>query len=148
MKRRTLSLLASFASFASIAACASQERKPEDPVSVTVTRSAVTAAEPPPEAKPSAPVRDVERQAPNAPALGVTEADRTLARKIRQHLARAPELADVGWNRVRIVASHGHVTISGELPTVAESCEVEQAVREVKGVTSVTNEIHRLGDEP
>lgn len=128
---------------------ARQQSPPREPTSTTtVTSSALTAGEAPRGADatlpgpPAAPLRDPDRVAPNAPATGQSEADRVLSTKIRQHLARSPELKDVGWNRVQIVNVDGNVTISGELPTIADAIAIEHAVREVKGVKSVTNEIH------
>lgn len=111
-----------------------QQSPPKEPVSTTsVTSSALTVETP--RAQP-------EKAAPNAPATGESEADRLLSEKIRQHLAKKPELSGVGWNRVRIVTVDGNVTIAGELPTTADAIEVEHAVREVKGVKGVTNDIH------
>lgn len=120
---------------------ARQQSPPKEPVSTTsVTSSALTVETP--SAQPAAPIRDPEKAAPNVPATGESEADRLLSEKVRQHLAKKPELADVGWNRVRIVTVDGNVTLVGELPTTADAIEIEHAVREVKGVKGVTNDIH------
>lgn len=65
-----------------------------------------------------------------------------LPSRIQEHLARARALDRVPWRRVHIAESNGRVTITGQLPTVADSCEVEHAVRDVKGVQAVNNDIH------
>lgn len=85
-------------------------------------------------------LRAPDKEAANAPIIGVTEKDRALGTRIRQHLQRALE-DDVGWNRVRMEVQNGHVKLVGTLPTVADSIAVEKCVREVKGVTAVANEI-------
>jgi len=75
----------------------------------------------------------------DAPMIAATEKDRALGAKIKKHLQTT--LKDVEWNRVRMEISDGHVKLGGDLPTLADSTAVEQCVREVKGVTGVTNEI-------
>lgn len=78
-----------------------------------------------------------------APIVAVKESDRNVATSIRSHLARDPELAHakVPWQRVSMEVEDQHVTLRGHLPTLADSTELERAVREVKGVRAVTNEI-------
>lgn len=71
--------------------------------------------------------------------IATTEKDRALGVRIQKHLQAT--LKDVEWNRVRMEISDGHVKLGGALPTLADSTTVEQCVREVKGVTGVTNEI-------
>ena len=44
--------------------------------------------------------------------------------------------------------SDGHVKLGGDLPTIADSIAVEAGVREVKGVTGVTNEIALRAGQP
>ena len=79
-----------------------------------------------------------------APIVAVKESDRNIATSIRSHLARDPDLAQakVPWQRVSMEVEDQHVTLRGHLPTLADSTEVERAVREVKGVRAVKNEIH------
>lgn len=136
--RRHLSFVA-LAISSAITACSSsraqQSPPPKEPVSTTrVTSSALTVSETKPQA------------APSAPAGEESEADRALSAKIRQHLAKKPELSNVAWDRVRIVTVDGNVTIAGELPTTADAIEVEHAIREVKGVKSVSNEVRLPGN--
>lgn len=77
-----------------------------------------------------------------APIVAVKETDRNLATSIRSHLGRDQGLANVPWQRVSMEVEDQHVTLRGHLPTLADSIEVERAVREVKGVRAVRNEIH------
>jgi hypothetical protein len=106
-----------------------------EPVSTTSTTSALTVYESEPAAIDTA----------SAPIVGVKESDRGFASSIRAHLSRDKALANVPWRRVTMEVEDQHVTLRGELPTVADSTEVERAVREVKGVRAVTNEIHATG---
>jgi osmotically-inducible protein OsmY len=76
-----------------------------------------------------------------APIVAVKETDRNLATRIRSQLARDKALQTVPWTRVSMEVEDQHVTLRGHLPTLAESTEVERAVREVNGVRAVTNEI-------
>jgi len=82
----------------------------------------------------------------DAPMIASTEKDRALGVKIRKHLQTT--LKDVEWNRVRMEISDGHVKLGGDLPTIADSTAVEGCVREVKGVTGVTNEIALRAGQP
>lgn len=134
-----------------LGACSSRGRPPpQEPVSTTtvthtsVSTSALTTT-PAPSADSSAaakaPVQNPMRAAPNDSIVAATEQDRALAVKIKQRLAGDPTLQSSGWNRVRIMVAGGHVTIAGEVSTVADSCGIEHAVREVSGVQSVTNEM-------
>lgn len=108
---------------------------PREPVSTTqTTSSALTSYE---EVQPAA-AADTE-----APILAAKEADRSLATKIQARLARDKALDSVAWRtRVKMVVEDQHVTLRGNLPTLADSTELERAVREVKGVRAVTSEIH------
>jgi hypothetical protein len=106
-----------------------------EPVSTTTTTSALTRYEIEP--------ASVDNSA--APIVGVKESDRGMATSIRSHLQRDKALADVPWRRVTMEVEDQHVTLRGELPTLADSTEVERAVREVKGVRAVTNEIRATG---
>ncbi len=121
---------AALAIAAGLAACSgsrAQEAPPKEPASTTsVTSSALT----------------VSDTTPDVPVAVESDADRALGKKIHRHLAKKPELAKVPWDRVRIVSVDGNVTLTGELPTTADAIEVEHAVREVKGVKGVTNDIH------
>jgi hypothetical protein len=156
MKHAMLVSAVSLVAIASVlAACGGSQSRPQplpkEPVSTTtVTRSTLTTDIPsaPVAEAPQAPVRDEEKAAPNVPATGETTADRRLSEKVRQHLARKPELSGVGWNRIQIVTVDGNVTLVGELPTTADAIDVEHAVREVKGVRGVTNDIHLPGETP
>jgi osmotically-inducible protein OsmY len=103
-----------------------------EPVSTTQTTSAaLTVYEAEPVTMDTAP----------APIVAVKESDRDVATKVRAHLGRDAALANVPWNRVSMEVEDQHVTLRGHLPTLADSTEVERAVREVKGVRAVTNEI-------
>lgn len=77
-----------------------------------------------------------------APIVAVKESDQNLATKIRASLGRDKGLASVPWQRVSMEVEDQHVTLRGQLPTLADSTEVERSVRETKGVRAVTNEIH------
>jgi len=81
-----------------------------------------------------------------APTIATNEKDRALGVKIHKHLQAT--LKDVEWNRVRMEISDGHVKLGGDLPTIADSTAVEGCVREVKGVTGVTNEIALRAGQP
>ena len=120
-----------------LAACGGRgsDRPPvtaSEPVSTTQTTSAALVYESEPVSADNAP----------APIVAVKESDRNIATSIRAHLGRDRSLANVPWQRVSMEVEDQHVTLRGHLPTLAESSEVERAVREVKGVRAVTNEIH------
>lgn len=106
-----------------------------EPVSTTQTTSAaLTVSEPQPQS-----VENVENA---APVTAIKEADRSLASKIQAHLGREEALASVRWrDRVKMVVEDQHVTLRGNLSTLADSTELERAVREVEGVRAVKNEI-------
>lgn len=118
-----------------LVACAGPKNEgppPREPVSTTQTTSAALTVE---EARPAG-------AESSAPVVAVKEADRNLATKIRAHLGRNAALKGVGWrDRVKMVVEDQHVTLRGNLPTLADSTELERAVREVKGVRAVNNEI-------
>lgn len=105
-----------------------QQRPPaREPVSTTtVTRSTV-----------------VTEPGAGAGLSYMSEDDRKLVGEIRRHLGKEPALEDVAWRDIEIVNVDGRVRLTGSLPTIAEAIEVEQAVREVEGVTAVTNDIRR-----
>jgi osmotically-inducible protein OsmY len=116
-----------------LAACAGSrggQPPPQEPVSTTTTTSlAMTVPASVAAAHPRAEVQ-------------MEDADPATSTRIRKHLANNPALSDVAWEGVRIATVDGHVTIAGVLPTVADACEVERSVREVKGVVAVTNDLH------
>lgn len=119
-----------------LVACGGQKNRPppNEPASVTTTTSAALTLENIPEAVPAS-------ETP-APIMAKTASDNDLGTKIRAHLERDQALRNVGWKRVSLEISDGHVTMRGYLPTIADSSEMERSVREVKGVKAVTNEIH------
>ena len=121
-----------------LAACGGPKNRPppsapSEPVSTTqTTSSALMLYEAEPVTLDSAP----------APIVAMKEADRNLATSIRSHLGRDRALTTVPWQRVSMEVEDQHVTLRGHLPTLADSTQVERAVRDVKGVRAVTNEIH------
>jgi hypothetical protein len=118
----------------SVAACGRPNNRPppRDPVSTTQTTSSALML------YRGEPVTVDESP---APIVAVKETDRNLATRIRSQLARDKALQTVPWTRVSMEVEDQHVTLRGHLPTLAESTEVERAVREVNGVRAVTNEI-------
>lgn len=117
-----------------LVACGGPKNRPppSDPVSTTQTTSSVTVYR----------GEAVEVDNADAPIIATKEADRNLGTRIRAHLARDKALQGVAWNRVAMEVEDQHVTLRGHLPTLADVTEMERAVREVKGVRAVTNEIH------
>jgi osmotically-inducible protein OsmY len=115
-----------------LAACGGPKNRPppSEPVSTTRTTSALTVYD-------SEPIRG------NGDGIIATkQADRSLATKVKAHLGRDAALKDVHWqDRVTLEVEDQHVTLHGGVPTVADSTEIERAVREVKGVKAVTNEL-------
>jgi hypothetical protein len=120
-------------SVVALVACGGQNNRPppKEPVSsTTTTTSALTVSVP-----EAVPAED------SSPIIAAKEGDRNLGTKIRAHLERDQALKNVGWRRVTMQIDDGHVTLRGNLPTVADSTEMERSIREVKGVTAVTNDI-------
>lgn len=104
---------------------------PKEPVSTTEITSSALIYQGEPVTVDNAP----------APIVAVKESDRNLATSIRGSLGRDKALANVPWQRVAMEVEDQHVTLRGQLPTLADSTEVERVVRETKGVRAVTNEI-------
>lgn len=122
-----------------LGACAGtkNDRPPEasaiEPVSTTRTTSSVMSIyQSDPAAADNAP----------APIVAVKESDGDLATRIRASLVRDKALGSVPWQRVSMEVEDEHVTLRGQLPTIADATEVERVVRETKGVRAVKNEIH------
>jgi osmotically-inducible protein OsmY len=121
-----------------LAACGGPKNRPppSEPVSTTqTTSSALTIYQ-------SEPMHD---ESSPAPIVAAKESDRNLATSIRSHLGRDKTLETVPWQRISMEVEDQHVTLRGHLPTLADSTEVERAVRGVKGVRAVKNEI-RIND--
>lgn len=105
----------------------------KEPVSTTRTTSAAMT------------VADDSPATPSESGITVVAAkptDQSLGTKIRSHLQRDKDLSNVGWQHVSVEIVDAHVTLRGELPTVADSSEMERCIREVKGVKAVSNDIH------
>ena len=119
-----------------LVACGGEKNRPppKEPVSTTVTTTSAALS------LPVVPQAAPEAEAP-APIIATKEGDRSLGTKIRAHLERDEALKNVRWRRVSMEIADGHVTLRGNLPTVADSTEMERSVREVKGVSGVTNDI-------
>lgn len=116
---------------------------PREPLGTTETTSASSVGrsepEPEPATEPAAMPAAVES---SAPVTAAKETDRGLATKIQSQLRRYEALEGTRWrDRVRVVVEDQHVTLRGNLSTLADSTELERAVRSVKGVRAVTNEI-------
>src|SRR5687768_11361063 len=90
---------------------------PREPVSTTQTTSAaLTAYEP----QPTASVES------SAPVVAIKEIDRNLATRIQAQLGREEALESVPWReRVKMVVEDQHVTLRGNLSTLADSTELE-----------------------
>lgn len=120
-----------------VAACGGPKNRPPPsaPVSTTQTTSSALTITPITQGEP-VPVDESP-----APIVAAKEADQSLATHIRSRLGRDQALQSVPWQRVSMEVEDQHVTLRGQLPTVADSSQVERAVRETKGVRAVTNEI-------
>lgn len=117
-----------------LAACAAQKSRPppEEPASTTsVTSAALTT---------STSSTAVEATAP-APKETPPETLAPLAPRFREALARNPALAGIPVEHLQIEQVGGHVTLRGRLPTVADAVQVEMTIRQMRGVTTVTNDI-------
>lgn len=120
-----------------LAACGGERNRPppnhggSEPVSTTTTTSAALTIQQP---------VTVETHG-EAPIVAAKETDRQLATSIRSHLGHDESISSVPWQRVSMEVEDQHVTLRGSLPTLADSSELEQAVRHVKGVRAVKNEI-------
>ena len=134
-------------SLAGVACSTHADRPARDPSSTTRTTSSALTTRAPDEPALVDPWASTSASAEAAPprrsaaVTGTSPADRHVSEKIRERLAQERSLENVGWNRLEIATVDGHVTVTGDLPTVADSCAVEHAVRQVKGVVSVTNDI-------
>lgn len=129
MLYRTLIPVAALA----VAACSAQNARPppEEPTSTTsVTSAALTTS--------TTMTTVTSREA------ALPEAKTPLAPRFREALARNPALEGVPHEHIQVEQIGGHVTLRGRMPTVADAVQVEMSVRQVKGVTSVTNEIRPL----
>jgi osmotically-inducible protein OsmY len=115
-----------------LAACGGPKNRPppSEPVSTTQTTSAALT------------VYESAASGSGDGIVAAKQSDRTLATKVKAHLGRDAALKDVRWqDRVTLEVEDQHVTLRGGVPTIADSSEIERAVREVKGVKAVTNDL-------
>jgi hypothetical protein len=123
-------------------ACSAQTaRQPaSEPVGkTTITRAALTIERPEPPPRTSTGNVTVRRAAVEAPDRVAPQT--ALEPAYREALAANPALRGVEWGHLLIEREGGHVTLRGLVRTVADKVQVELAVRQVKGVTSVSNRL-------
>lgn len=70
-----------------------------------------------------------------------TPLDARTTERIQTALTNDQTLRNVAVDRLNLVSVDGNVTIVGTVPTIADKVEIEQKVREVRGVEAVNNEI-------
>ena len=81
---------------------------------------------------PASPVSDPTR--PNTPA------DAKLVTTIHQSIESNPSLTGLSQGIV-VIVSEGAVVLRGQVATEAEKAQVDAIVRQISGVTEVTNEL-------
>jgi len=75
---------------------------------------------------------------------GMTEADKTLAQRIGQHLKADTSMASA-MSKVKIEVNDGKATLKGNVSAEDQKQKIEEAIEKVPGVTSVDNQLQVSG---
>ena len=90
--------------------------------------------------------QDRDRNVPTADQGKNDKSDLQLERDIRRDVVRDKSLSTYGHN-VKIIASHGHVTLKGAVHSEDEKRAVEEHARKYAGDGNVENQISGKGDQ-
>ena len=88
--------------------------------------------------------RDTDKSQPTADQAKNTLSDRDIMQKIRKAVVGDKSLSTYGHN-VKIISSHGKVTLKGPVHTEEEKKNIEAKAVEVAGTGNVTNRLEVKG---
>ncbi len=89
--------------------------------------------------------QDRDRNAPTADQAKNNMSDRDMMKNIRHEVVSDKSISTYGHN-VKIIASHGHVTLKGPVHSEDEKKAIEEHARKYAGDGNVENQITVKGD--